>query len=128
MMVTDSRSVEIRVASTGELEAALASRYGDSNCFWLSHDEELYPNLNVLIRGDLAYLYYIRTESEAGFSSLGHTCGESWKPVRFSISEYPADDIYAEPDAIVPVPTAIAVAKEFFHCKDLPQSIDWLEL
>ena len=128
MIIDDSRNVEYKIASTEQLETALGKRYDDRNCFWISHDDDQYPTLGIFVNGDMAYLSYIPREFEAGFRSIGDMGAEVDDMVRFSISEFKADDVDVLREAIVPWSTALSVAKEFFHSKELPKAIEWLQL
>jgi hypothetical protein len=128
MNATDSRHIEYHIRSPDEIEAVLAKRYDGSNCFWISRDNDLYPTLGVLVNEELSYLTYLPKVGDAGFASVGGLSGETRDPVRFSISEYPGDDVFVEWYAVVPVATAVAAVKEFFHSSLLPSSVQWDKL
>jgi hypothetical protein len=107
--------------SIQELETILMRRHCDGvNSFWLSHGNEEYPTLSVLVKNGFAALCYIPEESEAGFMSTGKMQG--LKPggmTTFSLSEHRADDVEILNDAVLPWPAALAAAKEFFSSKGL---------
>jgi len=128
MIAADSRHVIYNMTSINELETALAKRYDDRNCFWISHDDHQYPTLGILVKGDMAYVSYLPRELEAGFRSVGDMGADPDDMVTLSISEFKGDDVDVLREAIVPWPTALSVAKEFFHSKELPTSIEWFQL
>ena len=129
MKVVDINGLH-EASNVHELETILMRRCDKgSNSFWLSHGDEEYPTLSLLVKDELASLNYIPKEFEAGYSSLGRmpeldergtTC--------FSISKNPADDVFVSNDAVLPFSAALRAAKEFFYSKGLPQSIEWIQL
>ena len=128
MIVADLKNVVHHVASLSQLETTLGVRYNGANCFWISHDDDQYPTLGILVKGDMAYLNYIPKEFDAGYRSVGQPGRDSHDVVTFSISDYSADDLDILREAIVPWSTALAVAKDFFHSKELPNSVEWFQL
>jgi hypothetical protein len=113
-----------------EFENVLMVRYKNNvNAFWLSHGDEDYPTLSIMVKNDLAALHYIPSEKEAGFRSIGSCPGlKRGDTTCFSISLNTADDIEELNDAIVSFSVAYKVAQEFYSSKGLPRSIEWLEL
>jgi len=128
VIIADVKDVVRHVASLSQLETTLESRYDDSNCFWISHDDDQYPTLNILVKGDISYLNYIPKEFDAGYRSVGQRGRDSDDVVTFSISEYSGDDLDILREAIVPWSTALVVAKDFFQSKELPNSVAWFQL
>lgn len=119
-----------QVDSIHELESVLRRR--DENCanaFWLSHDDNPYPVLSLLVKGELATLHYMPKEYEAGCRSVGKMMGvKKGESTRFAISKYRGDDVYVLNEALLPFPVALEVAKEFFLSDKLPQSVEWFDL
>jgi hypothetical protein len=112
-----------------ELEAALTKRYQNGvNGFWLSRDANKYPVLSILVKGDLASVHYFPKERHPGFTPVGKI--EGLKPG--GTTTFFLDTISQKQevlnDAIVPFTAALTAAKEFLFSKELPQSIEWLEL
>jgi hypothetical protein len=129
MKVVDINGVH-EASSVHELEGILMGRCGNGyNSFWLSHDGEEYPTLSLLVKGDLASLNFIPTEFDAGYSSVGKRLGlQAGETTTFSISTNRADDVVVLNDAVLPFSAALQAAKEFFHSKELPESVEWLKL
>ena len=129
MKVVDFKSTHT-AKGLRELETILMRRGRNGlNAFWLSHENQEYPTLSILVKGDLAALHYIPAESEAGFRSVGKMPGlEPRGTTSFSISENPADDVEELNDSVLPFSVALSVANEFFACNKLPVAVEWLEL
>jgi hypothetical protein len=113
-----------------ELETILMKTCGNGfNSFWLSHEGEEYPTLSLLVKDNLATLNYLPKEYDAGFRSVGRVPGlKPGDTTTFSINTNRADDLIVQNDAVLPFSTALQAAKEFFFSKDLPRSVDWLQL
>lgn len=128
MRIADINGV-YRADSIEELDAILMKRCGDFNSFWLSHDDDAYPMLSLLVKNDLATLTYFPREFDAGFSSVG-TVSELDREAStvFAISHNRADDLVVLNSAVLPFSTAVLVAREFFRAKDLPTAVEWREL
>ena len=66
--VVDFKSTHV-ARELRDLETILSRRYGDGrNAFWLSHENQKYPTLSILVNGDMAAIHYIPAEREAGFT------------------------------------------------------------
>ena len=129
MRVVDFHSTN-EVSDISELGVVLSTRYGEGvNAFWLSHGNEEYPTLSILVKSDLAVVYYFPWENDAGYSSVGNLSGlDAGKTTSFCISECRGDDVDVLGKAVVLFSTAIEVANEFFLSDRLPRSIEWLRL
>jgi Immunity protein Imm1 len=125
MRIQDNDSV-FNVTSPQDIEAALRRRHSpDRNSFWLSHGAELYPVINIMMRGDLAYLTYIPNEDHPGFTSVG-------------ISDARGDTTFFHNDSneeteianysVVPFSDALNAAQEFAISKEMPKCIRWTSL
>jgi hypothetical protein len=118
-----------RANNPSELESVLRKTHGPGvNGFWLSHDDDKYPTLALLVNGDLATLSYFPRESHPGFTPAGGIAGlDKSGTTTFSIDTVEQEtEIWNE--QVVAFSTALSVAKEFFDWKELPQSIEWTEL
>jgi hypothetical protein len=61
-----------KASNISQLETVLKKRYSPGvNGFWLSHDNEKYPSVSLLVKGDLGCLHYFPTDSHPGFLSIG---------------------------------------------------------
>src|SRR5262245_63866063 len=128
MKVEDLRGMH-HIHSAAELDKILGIRYDARNSFWICADQERYPLLNVSVNGDAAYVHYIPSEFVAGFASFDNGARSSpVSDVRFSISDFSADDIVVSGDKVVSFAAARAACREFFESQRLPTSLRWLEL
>ena len=117
------------VDSLDRLDAVLAQRYGSGvNSFWFRPDNREFPELALLVNGDLAYCYYVPYDGHAGFHSLGHVQGLERDGMTefFMLLDCGPDEMINE--SVVPVADAIAVAREFFVSTEMPRAIEWFEL
>ena len=116
-------------ASVEEVADILRTRFDtNSNSFNLSHDDDEYPLLSILVKDELATLSYFARDNEPGWVPTGSATGSKAETTLFHISRYPADDLQVQNDAVVSFATALNAAAEFFNSKELPTSINWLEL
>src|SRR5262245_7810970 len=117
MRIADFSSERV-VADEADLETALAKRYaGDANAFWLWHDDGEFPALSILIKADIAYLHYFPQEGHAGFRPVGGVAGLPDGGSATFLLGPSTDDVEVLNDAVVPVPTALKVARDFFRSK-----------
>src|SRR5579862_1396513 len=64
------------VTDPADIDAALSKRHGDGlNSFWLSHGAEEFPVINILVKGDLAYVHYFPKDRHPGFASAAKELG-----------------------------------------------------
>jgi hypothetical protein len=118
---------ELEVKNIDEIEAILRIRYAPGyNSFWLRH-EELYPYISILAKADLAYVHYFPGDRQAGFRSVGNVANLEGEMSMFRLRTINEEQPILN-DAVVTFSDALTVAKEFFHAKSLPRSIEWLEL
>ena len=112
-----------------EVEEALNSRYeGEVNEFWLNHDDERFPALAIVVKGDLASLTYFPDGGHPGYKSMGGVDGlELGEFSAFSVNT-PRERHLVLNDSIVPFSTALKAAKEFLADRGLPRSVEWVEL
>jgi hypothetical protein len=117
------------VNNMSELGTILQKRYGPGvNGFWLSHDNDKYPAISLLVKGDLATLLYVPRESHPGFTPVGRVADlDKKETTTFSVDTI-EQEMEISNKAIVLFSTALSVAKDFFTSKELPRSIEWVEL
>jgi hypothetical protein len=126
MRVIDFNGVH-QAGDDDELEHVMSSRCeGGKNEFMLSHEPNEFPLLMILVIGDLAALYYIPRDGEAGFASVGADV-ESDEMTTFAIGDH-WNAIEITNRAIVPMSAAIEAAKDYLHDARLPNAITWLAL
>ena len=119
------------VQSIAQLEQLFGVRFKyDQNQFALSPDSSNYPLLLIYMRENLAVIYYIPEDGQAGYVSLGGKMNLDPKErTTFSIDNLdPGETIDVLNNSIVPFPEALEAAKEFFRSQELPRSIEWRQL
>ena len=117
------------VRSIAQLEEVLRARSRDQqNQFSLYPDSSDYPLLMIFVRGDLAAVYYIPEDREAGHVSVGEKMNLNPREMTtFPIGEL-GETIDVLNKFIVPFSEMLEVSKEFFYSTELPRSIKWLKL
>ena len=117
------------MSTVEEVDTALSKRYGAGvNEFWLSHGPENFPALCLLVNGDLATLTYLPQEGHPGYRSEGKVRGlERDRTSTFYVNNE-TEELEIMNESIVPFCTAVEAAKDFLISRQLPKSIEWLEL
>jgi hypothetical protein len=117
------------VADAGELAIVLKRRHGnDANEFWLSHGNDRYPAISLLVNGDLAALHYFPKEGHPGFRSAGNVAGLKPEEMTTFWISAGGETIDVLNDAVMPFAVALAAAMQFLTSDELPQSVEWFEL
>src|SRR6266481_4485112 len=118
------------VHSIAELEQLLGVRFKDQlNHFWLRADGSDFPRLAIMVKGDLSAIHYFPKDRHPGYVSLGGKLNlDPDRTATFSISHSPADDVKVRHEFVIAFSKAHEVAKEFFHSRERPRSIEWCEL
>jgi hypothetical protein len=99
-----------------------------ANEFWLSHGNQRYPAISLLVKDGLAALHFFRKEYDAGLRSAGNLADlESGATTTFCLT-IAGDEVEVLNDAVMPFAVALTVAREFLASNELPQSVEWLEL
>jgi hypothetical protein len=112
-----------------DIEAALCKRDGAGrNSFWLSHGDELYPVINILVNGDLAYLEYFPSEDHPGFISVGRSPNLSPGGYTSFFPDDTNETLQIMNAAVVSFSDALKAAQEFANSGTLPKCIEWFEL
>ena len=112
-----------------ELEAALVKRHGAGvNSFWLSHGQQLYPALAILVKGDMAHLDYFPADGHAGYSSIGRCDGLDPAGITVFVTDSMGEEAEVLNSAVVPFSTALNAAKGFLYSNALTRNVEWLEL
>jgi hypothetical protein len=117
--------------SIPQLEQLLRARFrNQENEFLLAPDASKYPYLSIMVRGDVAVLYYFPEGDHAGYLAVGGKLNlDLQEMTTFQIGGLdPGDTIDIQNEFIVPFSEALKVAEEFFHSQELPRSIEWFEL
>jgi hypothetical protein len=128
MRIQDYDSI-CNVTSPADIETALSRRHGAGrNAFWLSHGAELFPVINIMVKGDLAHVHYFPEDRHPGFASVGRL--PDLRPngdtvVFMNSSDEPVEIMNG---AVVPFSDALKVAQEFAISATMPKCIQWFEL
>ncbi|SRR6266481_2799702 len=116
------------VTSEDELKRFLSRRFGEGvNEFWLSHEKNN-PALSIMVNGQLATMHYFTKERHPGFRSIGKVEGLERGGMSTFFTQTPHQKQPVLNDAVVPFSVALRAACEFLHSKQLPGSLEWLEL
>lgn len=111
----------------GEVIAWRNSRGG--GIFWMAHEGDDYPLLEIRISGDVADVHFFPKEGHPGFRCLG-----GWGlPVDGSTKLVyqgcdPGDGEEIPNRFIIPLATARRVAREFLARKRMSDAVSWFEL
>lgn len=106
-----------------EYKAALEACFQPENEIWCSRTEEdKYPCLSILVKGDQAVVNYFEEEN-GGEMLVSFGDEDAEDIVTFCGGQY---EIAAW--QVIPAADAMACALEFFHTQNAPDCIDWGEL
>jgi len=116
-------------SNASEIDMVLQKRYGPGvNGFWLSHDNDRYPTIALLVKGNDSTLKYVPRESHPGFIPVGRVEGLDTKEnTTFSVDTI-EQELKVSNEAVILFSTALSVAKNFFASKELLGLIEWIEL
>jgi hypothetical protein len=92
--------------------------------FWLSHDDEEYPCLAIRLSGNVADVHFFPGDCQAVFRCLG---GDGMPDDGSTLFVFEGcDPGYGEEtpnDFVIPVGTAVSIAKEFFLRKRMSDAV-----
>jgi len=129
-----------RVTTETEVELALHQRYVAGiheptpsyaegvNEFWISHADDRYPVLAIVVNGDLASLTYFPEEGHPGYKSQGDLEELNDDDDTVFHTSTPQEQLLVANHAVVRVAVAMAAAKEFLKARALPAGVEWFEL
>lgn len=87
MRIEDFES-EHDVTRPGDMTAALSKRDGRGiNSFWLSHGAEEFPAINIMVKGDLAYVHYFPKHRHPGYASVAEAVRDQMAQAFFSCTQ-----------------------------------------
>jgi hypothetical protein len=127
MRIEDYDSV-CDVTKPADIETALRRRHGIGiNSFWLSHGAEEFPTINVMVKGDRAYVHYFPKDREPGFASVAKVPGP--RPNETSVFFVRrTEKVWVRDGAVIPFSDALKAAQEFSISATMPKCIQWFEL
>ena len=112
-----------------ETELFLSRRHGNGvNAFWLSHGNEQYPYMIILVKDGLASLHYFPRDADPGMrSSDGSSDPDSFGMTTFYLNS-PSEKLDVINDSIVPFELAVEAAKQFSKSREAPSAVRWFAL
>jgi hypothetical protein len=99
--------------------------------FWLSHDDGSYPAVAIRVSGDVADVHYFPFEGHPGFRALASPAGPDHGRNTTTLVYEGCDPSSGEEspvEFILPVDTAVSLAREFFRTRTRPSGASWFEL
>jgi len=99
--------------------------------FWLARDDARYPTLAIRISGDMADVHYFPHEGHPGFRALAEPSVREGQPTNFLFIYEGCDPATGEEtpsEFVIPLSTAIALAKEFHRSGARSSAVSWFEL
>jgi hypothetical protein len=100
--------------------------------FWLTDDEDPHLALAIRISGDLADVHYFPEEGHPGFRALAEPSAARVKENQMTTLIYegcdPATGEETPSEFVLPVSTAIALARQFHRTRRRSPAVSWLEL
>lgn len=97
--------------------------------FWLSHDDDRYPTLAIRISGDLAGVHYFPCKDHPGFRALAEPSVQEDQPSTFVYEGCdPATGEETPSEFVLPISTAMDLAKEFHRTRTRSSAVSWFEL
>lgn len=112
-----------------KIDEVLGRRFDNGiNAFWLSHGDEKFPAINLLVNGDLAYLHYFPGEDHPGFASVGDLENLDPEGQTTFLLETFSDSLQILNEHVVLFSDALKAAQEFAKSAGLPKCIQWDEL
>lgn len=96
------------------------------NEFWISGDEE-FPFMAVLTRNQNAYVHFFDEDGSPGLRGMAEKGDNTLDANDVTVfrSNNGSEQITVENECVIPLEKAIAVVKEFFEAKGLPEIIQW---
>lgn len=101
------------------IKQGAALPYGDE--IWVSSEENPYPCLSILVKGEYACVHYFGKEE----GDIWQSCGEFEKEVVFLAG---SEEWIAPAYVIISMETAINCMEEFCDTMERPKCIEWKEL
>jgi len=117
-----------QIQSAEELDAILSRRYqvggAALNSFWLS-DESGFPCMSILVKDELATVWYWPSEGSAGCMSTNGNATSEKATTLFYLNHQRQE---VGDHLIINWPQAVEAAREFLETRELPNSLLWIEL
>jgi hypothetical protein len=112
-----------------EVESVLSKRHGAGiNSFWMGHADGGFPAINIMVKGDLAYVHYFPQEHHPGLASIANFQGQAPEGSSAFLLSSGGEKAWVPNRALVPFSEALNVAKEFAISGTLPKCMRWKSL
>lgn len=112
-----------------QVEAVLSKRHGaDVNSFWIGHEDGGFPAINIMVKGDLAYVHYFPKESHPGLASVAQFPERAGGGSSVFFLSSGGEEAWVPNYAVVAFSEALKVAQEFAVSKELPKCMRWNSL
>ena len=111
------------------LEDVLRFRDGvGGGLFWISDDADSFPVMAIRISGSLADVHYFPDEDHPGFRALAEPSQQRGGTTAFIYEGCdPATGEETPSEFVLPVSTAILIAKEFHLTRTRSSAVSWFE-
>lgn len=124
--VTDFKDSKL-ISNINDLESVLRNKYyKNSNCFYITSENETTPMLNILSKDGKAVVHYFDRERFPGYISLNKLV-KNKSTVNF-YQNIEGEVIDLSSNYVISLYLAIVAAKEFYKFRCLPKSLEWQEL
>lgn len=118
-----------QVRNESDLASALCTRdQRNSNCFWLSLDNEKFPCLSICVRDELAYAHYFPKDRHPGFHTVSANPNQSSSTRYEFYINGTGETIEVLANTIITVSKSKLIAMEFLRNAAIPTCVAWIEL
>lgn len=128
MRIEDFNGVQ-DATSDEDIEEALAKRYGEGvNEFWLSHADNRFPAMSILVKGNISALHFFQKDQDPGMTSIGGGLNFEIDGTTTFYMNSTEEEQEIPNGMLVPFPLALKAAKEFAAHREPPECIEWFVL
>src|SRR5258708_6953135 len=107
MIICDFESTH-DATTPAEVDAILSKRYGAGvNSFWMGHEGGGFPAINIMVKGNLAYVHYFPKEHHPGLASVAKFSGAPLEGSSIFYLSSGGEEIWVLNRALVPFSEAL---------------------